>query len=72
MEQSKIQYNGDLVLTDEEENNTTLDKIILRLNHRLPNEITWEAELYNPYFFPQTSHLEILSRDNPPVAERLL
>ena len=73
MEQGKLQYNGDLVLADEEENNTTsLDKIILRLHRRLSNEITWETELYNQYFFLQTSHLEILSGDDPPVAERLL
>jgi len=73
MEQSQLQYNGDLVLADEEENNaTSLDGIIRSLNHRLPNERTWETELYASHIFPQTSHLQILSGDDPPVAVRLL
>jgi hypothetical protein len=71
--QSQLQYNGDLVLADEEENNTALlDGIIGSLNYRLPNERTWETELYAPHIFPQTSHLQILSRNDLPVAVRLL
>ena len=73
MEQSQLQYNGDLVLADEEETNTTsLDDITRSLNYRLPNERTWETELYAPYIFPQTGHLQILSRDDPPLGVRLL
>ena len=73
VEQSQLQYNGDLVLADEEENNTaSLDGITRSLNYRLPNERTWETELYAPHIFPQTGHLQILSGNDPPVAVRLL
>jgi hypothetical protein len=70
---SELQYNGDLVLADEEENNTSsLDWITHSLNYRLPNERTWEVELYTPHIFPQTGHSQILSGNDPPVAVRLL
>ena len=73
MGQSQLQYDGDLVLADEEENNTTsLDRITRSLNYRLPNELTWETELYAPHIFPQTGHLQIPSENDPPVAVRLL
>jgi hypothetical protein len=71
--QSQLQYNGDLVLADEEENDTTLlDGIIKSLNYRLSNERTWETELYAPHIFPQTHPSQILSKNDPPVAVRLL
>jgi hypothetical protein len=61
------------VLADEEESNTTLlDLIIDSLGHRLPNERTWETELYAPHIFPQTSHLQIPSANDPPVVLRLI
>ena len=73
VEQSQLQYDGDLVFADEEENNATLlDGITHSLNYRLPNERTWETELYAPHIFPQTGHLQILSGNDPPVAVRLL
>jgi hypothetical protein len=73
VEQSQLQYNGDLVLADEDETNATfLDGIIRSLNHRLPNERTWETELYAPYIFPQTGHPQIPEEDNSPAAVRLL
>jgi hypothetical protein len=71
--QNKLPYHGDLVLADEEEDNTaSLDGIIRSLNYRLPNERTWEAELYTLHIFLQTGHLQIPSGDDPPVAVRLL
>lgn len=61
------------MLEDEDEGSAgTLDRVIRSLKHRIPNERTWEAELYYPHFCPQTCETPVGSASDPPTAIRLL